>query len=61
MQHKKELSDDLKLVRTELKEVLADVKTQKTSLKKANTIIYACSNITRTIVTEVYVNQIKDE
>jgi len=61
MQHKKELSDDLKLVRTELKEVLADVKTKKTSLKKANTIIYACSNITRTIVTEVYVNQIKDE
>ena len=39
MQHKKELSDDLKLVRTELKEVLADVKTQKTSLKKANTIL----------------------
>ena len=61
MQHKKELSEDLKLVRTELKEVLSDVKNRKTSLKKANTIIYACSNITRTIVTEVYVNQIKDE
>ncbi len=61
MQAKKELSEDLKLVRTELKEVLSDVKNRKTSLKKANTIIYACSNITRTIVTEVYVNQIKDE
>lgn len=60
MQAKKELSEDLKLVRTELKEVLSDVKNRKTSLKKANTIIYACSNITRTIVTEVYVNQIKD-
>lgn len=61
MQAKKELSEDLKLVRTELKEVLSDVKNRKTSLKKANTIIYSCSNITRTIVTEVYVNQIKDE
>ena len=57
---KKELSDDLKLVRTELKTVLVDIKAKKTSLKKANTIIYACSNITRTIVTEVYVNQLKD-
>lgn len=57
---KEELADDLKLVRIELKEVLSDVKSRKTSLKKANTIIYACSNITRTIVTEVYVNQIKE-
>jgi len=55
---KKELSTDLKLVRTELKGVLSDVKDRKTSLKRANTIIYACSNITRTIVTEIYLNQI---
>ena len=39
---KKELSDDLKLVRTESKTVLGDIKEKKTSLKKANTIIYAC-------------------
>jgi hypothetical protein len=55
---KKELSTDLKLVRTELKGVLSDVKDRKTSLKRANIIIYACSNITRTIVTEIYLNQI---
>ena len=55
---KKELSTDLKLVRTELKGVLTDVKERKASLKRANTIIYACSNITRTIVTEIYLNQI---
>ena len=30
MQAKKELSEDLKLVRTELKEVLSDVKNRKT-------------------------------
>lgn len=55
---KKEFSSDLKLVRNELKQVLSDVKEKKTTLKKANIIIYACSNITRTIVTEIYLNQI---
>lgn len=51
---KKELSDDLKQVRKKLKEVIEGIKTKKTPLKKANTIIYACSNITRTIITELY-------
>lgn len=48
-----ELSTDLKLVRTELKTVLSDIKEKKTSLKKANTVIYCCSNITRSIVAEI--------
>ena len=54
---KKTMADDLLQVRTELKEVLKEVKERKTSLKRANVIIYACSNITRTIVTEIYLNQ----
>lgn len=61
MENKQELSTDLKMVRKELIDVLSDIKSKKTSLKKANTIIYACSNITRTIVTEVYLNQLKDD
>lgn len=55
-QESDELSADLKQVRTELKELLPDIKNKKVSLKKANTIIYCCSNITRTIVTEIYLN-----
>lgn len=58
---KKEMADDLKLVRNELKQVLSDVKSRKTSLRRANTIIYACSNITRTVVTEIYLSQYKEE
>jgi hypothetical protein len=54
---KKQMAEDLLQVRTELKEVLTEVKERKTSLKRANVIIYACSNITRTIVTEIYLNQ----
>lgn len=54
---KKAMEADLKMVRTELKDVLSDVKERKTTLKRANIIIYACSNITRTIVTEIYLNE----
>ena len=54
---KETMAEDLKMVRTELKEVLTEVKERKTTLKRANVIIYACSNITRTIVTEIYLNQ----
>jgi len=54
---KKAMEADLKMVRTELKDVLSDVKERKTTLKRANVIIYACSNITRTIVTEIYLNE----
>lgn len=58
---KKGLSTDLKLVRSELKELLSDVKNRKTSLKRANTIIYACSNITRAVVAEMNLNRITNE
>ncbi len=51
------MASDLVQVRTELKEVLAEVKERKTTLKRANVIIYACSNITRTIITEIYLNE----
>jgi putative ribosome biogenesis GTPase RsgA len=54
---KKQMASDLVQVRTELKEVLAEVKERKTTLKRANVIIYACSNITRTIITEIYLNE----
>ena len=54
---KKELCTDLKLVRHELKSLLSDVKERKTSLKRANTIIYACSNITRAVVAEINLNR----
>ena len=54
---KKAMEADLKMVRTELKDVLSDVKERKTTIKRANVIIYACSNITRTIVTEIYLNE----
>lgn len=54
---KQTMASDLKMVRNELKEVLTEVKERKTTLKRANVIIYACSNITRTIVTEIYLNE----
>ena len=54
---KEELSGDLTLVRTELKELLPKIKTREVSLKKANTIIYCCSNITRAVIAEVIVNK----
>lgn len=54
---KKQMASDLVQVRIELKEVLAEVKERKTTLKRANVIIYACSNITRTIITEIYLNE----
>ena len=54
---KKQMASDLKMVRNELKEVLTEVKERKTTLKRANVIIYACSNITRTIITEIYLNE----
>lgn len=51
------MKKDLKLVRTELKEVLSDIKHKRTSLKRANTIIYCCSNITRAVVASIYLNK----
>ena len=57
MVYQNELSTDLKHVRQELKTVLKDIKEKKTSLRKANTIIYCCSNITRAIVAEMFLNK----
>lgn len=56
----KELSKDLKLVKDKLKTVLSEVEEKKMSLKRANTMIYACSNITRAVVAEIYLNKQND-
>lgn len=54
---KKELNSDLKMVRNELKTLLPKINNNKVSLQKANTIIYCCSNITRTIIAEIFLNK----
>lgn len=54
---KKELKKDLKNVRSNLNILLQKINNNKVSLQKANTIIYCCSNITRTIVAEIFLNK----
>jgi len=60
MQNKK-LSKDLNLVREKLKSILQETEDKKMSLKRANTMIYACSNITRAVIAEIYLNKSEDD
>lgn len=53
----KELKRDLCNVRNELIVLLKKIKKKKVSLRKANTMIYCCSNITRTICAEMELNK----
>jgi len=51
------MKKDLKLVRETLKTTLEQIKQDKISLPKANSINYTCSNITRTIIAEILLNK----
>lgn len=58
---KNKLSEDLTTVRSELKKLLPEIKDRTIALDRANTIIYCCSNITRTVIAEIMLNKSYDE
>lgn len=56
---KQELTQDLTLIRSELRDLLPLIKDKKISLKKATVTIYCCSNFIRAIVAQDTLNKIE--